>query len=79
MVVVYRARSFVLVEVGELLLEHIEEVLSVGHLVRNASACRMLDQAHDQRTEVYTSGTPHPTASLGNRVALDLVIYRRVF
>lgn len=40
-VCVYRVRSFVLVEVGELLLQHVEEVLSVGHLVRLA-ACKLL-------------------------------------
>lgn len=74
----YCARSFVLVEIGELLLEHVEEVLPVGHFVRSAGACRMSDLVQKPGVDMYTSGTPYAAASLGDRVALDFVIYRWV-
>jgi hypothetical protein len=62
-----------------LLLKHVEEVLPVRHFVWSHSACQMSDLNQNLRVDSYTSGTPHSTASLWDRIALDLVICRWVF
>lgn len=77
--VLYRARSLVLVKVGELLLEHVEEVLPVRHLMRGASAYQTSALNQILGADSCTSGAPHSTTSLWDRIALDLVVCRWVF
>ena len=77
---VYGVRSFGLLEAGKLLLENVKEVLPVWHLVRCAAAWRASVASHlCSDCSENTSGSPHSAASLGDRIALDLVVHRWVF
>lgn len=76
----YGVRSFGLFEASKLLLENIKEVLPVWHLVGCAAAWRasVASQSCSDGSE-NTSGSPHSATSLGDRIALDLVVHRWVF